>query len=41
MVEGHGQFSIRGGITDIFTPDGDHPYRIEFFRKQRGLHQDF
>lgn len=31
MVEGHGQFSIRGGITDIFTPDGDHPYRIEFF----------
>lgn len=31
MVESHGQFSIRGGITDIFTPDGDHPYRIEFF----------
>ncbi len=31
MVEGHGQLQQRGGITDIFTPDGDHPYRIEFF----------
>ena len=30
-VESHGQFSIRGGIADIFTPDNDHPYRIEFF----------
>ena len=31
MVEGHGQFSIRGGIIDIFTPDSDHPYRVELF----------
>ena len=30
-VESRGQFSIRGGIADIFTPDNDHPYRIEFF----------
>lgn len=31
MVEGHGQFSIRGGIIDIFTPDSNHPYRVELF----------
>ena len=30
-VESHGQFSIRGGIIDIFTPDNDNPYRIELF----------
>jgi transcription-repair coupling factor (superfamily II helicase) len=26
-----GQFSIRGGIVDIFSFSHDHPYRIEFF----------
>lgn len=31
VVEGRGQYSIRGGILDIFTPDGEHPYRIELF----------
>ncbi|MBQ3553620.1 MAG: transcription-repair coupling factor [Clostridia bacterium] len=31
MVEGRGQFSVRGGILDIFTPGADNPYRIEFF----------
>lgn len=31
MVEGCGQFSIRGGILDLFTPAADNPYRIEFF----------
>ncbi|MBQ0079237.1 MAG: transcription-repair coupling factor [Eubacterium sp.] len=31
MIEGRGEFSIRGGILDIFTPDGEHPYRIELF----------
>lgn len=30
-VESYGQFSVRGGIVDIFTPDNDNPYRIEFF----------
>ncbi|MDD6881465.1 MAG: transcription-repair coupling factor [Firmicutes bacterium] len=30
-VESHGQFSVRGGIVDIFTPDNDNPYRIELF----------
>lgn len=31
MVDGRGEYSIRGGIIDIFTPDGDFPYRIELF----------
>lgn len=31
IVEGRGQFSIRGGIIDVFTPDSENPYRIEFF----------
>lgn len=31
MVEGRGEFSIRGGIIDVFTPDGIEPYRIELF----------
>lgn len=31
MVEGEGQFSIRGGILDVFTPNMDMPVRIEFF----------
>lgn len=31
MVEGIGQFSIRGGIIDFFTPDSSNPYRVELF----------
>jgi len=31
FVEGKGQFSVRGGIIDVFTSDSDNPYRIEFF----------
>jgi transcription-repair coupling factor (superfamily II helicase) len=30
-VELPGEFSRRGGIVDIFCPDADAPYRIEFF----------
>ena len=30
MVEGAGQFSIRGDIVDIYSPGGD-PIRIQFF----------
>jgi len=26
-----GQFSIRGGIVDVFSFSNDHPFRIEFF----------
>lgn len=31
MVENRGEYSIRGGIIDIFTPDSDMPYRVELF----------
>lgn len=31
MVENRGEYSIRGGIIDIFTPDADLPYRVELF----------
>lgn len=30
-VEGKGQFSLRGGIIDIFPPISENPYRIELF----------
>ena len=31
MVEGPGQFAVRGGIVDIFSPAADQPFRAEFF----------
>ncbi len=31
MVEGSGQFAVRGGIIDIFSPAADDPIRAEFF----------
>ena len=31
MVEGSGQFAVRGGIVDIFSPASDLPIRAEFF----------
>lgn len=31
ITESRGQFSVRGGIVDIFTPDADNPYRIDLF----------
>lgn len=31
QVEGPGQFALRGGILDFFTPDGTAPIRIEFW----------
>lgn len=30
-VDGKGEFSIRGGILDIFTPESIYPYRVELF----------
>lgn len=44
MVDAKGQFSLRGSILDIFTPDGDAPYRIELFDTEidsiRSFHMD-
>ncbi|MBQ4641204.1 MAG: transcription-repair coupling factor [Oscillospiraceae bacterium] len=31
MVEGPGQFAVRGGILDVFSPAADLPIRAEFF----------
>ncbi len=31
LVEKRGDFAVRGGIVDIFSPLMDHPVRIEFF----------
>ena len=31
IVEGKGEFSLRGGLLDVFPPDSVYPYRIELF----------
>ena len=31
VIESKGQYSIRGGIVDVFPADSEYPYRIEFF----------
>lgn len=31
MVEGTGQFSVRGGILDLFVPNSENPVRVEFW----------
>ncbi len=31
IVEGIGQFSVRGGIVDIFSPNYNYPVRIDFW----------
>lgn len=31
MVEGPGQFAVRGGIVDVFSPAAELPVRAEFF----------
>ncbi|HBL84070.1 MAG: transcription-repair coupling factor [Clostridiales bacterium GWF2_38_85] len=31
LVEGRGQFSVRGGIIDIYSPQNDYPVRIDFW----------
>ncbi len=34
MVEGPGQFAVRGGILDVFSPAADLPFRAEFFGEE-------
>src|SRR5690606_6985368 len=31
LVEGRGEFAVRGGILDVFPPTEEHPLRIEFW----------
>lgn len=34
IVEGKGEFSLRGGILDIFPPTSTYPFRVELFGDQ-------
>jgi transcription-repair coupling factor (superfamily II helicase) len=34
MVEGTGQFALRGGILDFFVPNSDNPVRVEFWGEE-------
>ena len=36
-----GQFSLRGGLIDVFSFGGDHPYRVEFLGDQVGSLRSF
>jgi transcription-repair coupling factor (superfamily II helicase) len=31
LVERRGEFAVRGGIVDVFSPTEEHPVRIDFF----------
>lgn len=31
LVEGRGEFSVRGNVVDLFPPMSGHPFRLEFF----------
>ena len=31
LVEGRGEFSVRGNVVDLFPPMSLHPFRLEFF----------
>ncbi len=41
MIEGKGQFSVRGGILDIFCPYMENPVRIEFFDDETDSIREF
>ncbi|MBE6940386.1 MAG: transcription-repair coupling factor [Ruminococcaceae bacterium] len=41
QVEGPGQFSLRGGILDVFSPGAEHPIRCEFFDNEIDSLGDF
>ena len=31
IVTRRGEFAVRGGIVDVFSPTAEHPYRLDFF----------
>lgn len=41
IVEGEGQFAIRGGILDVFSPNYQNPVRIEFFDNETDSIREF
>lgn len=34
MVEAPGDYSVRGGIVDVYPLDQEHPFRLDFFDKE-------
>jgi transcription-repair coupling factor (superfamily II helicase) len=34
MVTRRGEFAVRGGILDVFSPVADHPHRVDFFGEE-------
>ena len=34
MIQGQGQFAIRGGILDVYPLTSEYPYRLEFFDEE-------
>lgn len=41
MVLSRGQYAIRGGIIDIYTPDCENPFRVELFGTEVDAIRDF
>ena len=41
MVEGVGQYAVRGGIVDFFPPRAENPYRAQFFGDEIDLLEEF
>ncbi len=41
MVEGVGQFAVRGGILDVYSPNYSNPLRIEFFDNETDSIREF
>lgn len=34
LIEGRGQFAVRGGILDVYPLTSEYPYRLEFFDEE-------
>ena len=41
MVENKGEYSVRGGIVDLFPPAADYPLRLEFIGDEIGTIRQF
>ncbi|MEO8095659.1 MAG: transcription-repair coupling factor, partial [Pseudolysinimonas sp.] len=41
LVTRRGEFAVRGGILDVFSPDAEHPVRADFFGDELEQLRDF
>src|SRR4029077_9470776 len=41
VVEMPGQYALRGGILDVYSPEADRPLRIEFFGDEADSIREF